>query len=408
MINIKQKQTEEKISSVICEYNPFHNGHEYMLKKMRDNGADYIIACMSGNFTQRGIPAIYDKYSRTRAALCGGADLVIELPVTFSCAGAERFAYGGIFLLNSFGCVDEIVFGSECGDIDTLKKAAKAVEDKNVSVIMREFLKSGMTFASARQYAVKEIYGREISAILSEPNNNLAVEYIKALLKTGSVMVPSTLKRKGAAHDSGETNMKFASAKHIREIIENGECADLFMPEYAADVFASANNRPPHGGRMSKLENAVLYSLRMADRKKLAELPEVGEGLENRIYSAVRNGNSLEEIIDSIKSKRYTRSRICRIIMYAFLNIKKSDMPSEPQYIRILGFNGRGREILKIMKKTALLPVVMRYSDMCRLNGKAKDMFDVESRCDDIYALSGENIDICGRNLTEKIIVMSL
>ncbi len=405
-INKKQSnKNNNKVSSVICEYNPFHNGHEYMLKKMRENGADYIVACMSGNFVQRGSPAIYDKYTRTRAALCGGADLVIELPVTFSCAGAERFAYGGIYLLDSLGCVDEIVFGSECGNIDFLRGAALAVENKRVSETMRSFLETGVTFACARQTAVEKIYGREISDILSEPNNILAVEYIKALNRIGSDIMPSTLKRTGARHDSCNTHQNIASAKHIRYIIEKGGNADLFMPEYASEFFRGAKNKPQIGGRMSRLEGAILYSLRMADKGKLSRLPEVGEGLENRIYSAVRNGKSLEEIIDAIKSKRYTRSRICRIIMYAFLGITKSDMPDKPEYIKILGFNSRGREILKKAKETSSLPIVMRYADIGRLGAERKKMFKLESRCDDIFALSGKNIDICGKNLTEKIIV---
>ncbi len=406
IIDMAQNKYNGKISSVICEYNPFHNGHEYMLKKMRENGADYIVACMSGNFTQRGIPSIYDKYTRTRAALCGGVDLVVELPVTFSCAGAERFAYGGISVLNALGCIDEVVFGSECGNTDDIKRAAYAVEDKRVSAIIQRRLETGVTFAAARQSAVEEVYGKEISDILSGSNNILAVEYIKALNRTDSEITPLTLKRIGTEHDSDNTYKNYASAKYIRGVIEEGGNTDLYIPEYASEIFSSAKNKPPLGGRMSRLEGAILYSLRMADKKMLSELPEVGEGLENRIYSAVRNGKSLEEIIGGIKSKRYTRSRICRIIMYAFLGITKADMPDVPQYIKILGFNRRGREILKIMKKTALLPVVMRYSDICGLGSDKQDIFRLESRCDDVFSLSGQNTDVCGRNYTEKIVMV--
>lgn len=403
---MERKKYNKKISSVICEYNPFHNGHEYMLKKMRENGADYIVACMSSNFTQRGSLSIYDKYTRTRAAIYGGADLVLELPVTFSCAGAERFAFGGIYILNSMGCVDEVVFGSECGNIDALKKAAEAVENTEAAEIMHSVLKTGMTFAAARQLAVEKVYGKEVSDIISQPNNILAVEYIKAIRRIGSSVIPSTIKRIGADHDSEETCKNYAGAKYIRSIIEKGGNADFYIPDYASKIFSSAKNSPPLYGRMAKLEGAILYTLRMADKKRLFMLPEVGEGLENRIYSAVRKGKNLEEIINGIKSKRYTRSRICRIIMYAFLGITKTDMPYVPKYIRVLGFNSRGKEVLKIMKKTALLPIVMRYSDICRLGGEEKKLFELESRCDDIFALSGENIDICGRNLTEKIIII--
>lgn len=393
-----------KISSVICEYNPFHNGHEYMLRKMREGGATHIIACMSGNFTQRGTPAIYDKYTRTRAALAGGADLVAELPVSFACSGAERFASGGVSILNAFGCVDEIVFGSECGNTDILKKLAAAVEDREVSAEIQKYLSTGMTFAAARQKAVEAIYGSDTAEILSEPNNILGVEYIKALNRLGSNIIPSALLRKGADHDSEEIVDGYAGAKYIRSMIECGESTENLMPSYAAEIFGKAENRPPKGGRMSKLEVALMYRLRMMTEEKLAEIPEVGEGLENRIYSAARKGKSLEEIICGIKSKRYTRARIMRILMYALLGITKADMLPTPQYIRILGFNERGREILRAAKKTAVLPIVTKYSDVQRLNTEAQEMFSLESRCDDIYALSGETANICGRNMTEKMI----
>ena len=156
---------------------------------------------------------------------------------------------------------------------------------------------------------------------------------------------------------------------------------------------------------MSRLEDAVLYSLRMTDKNKFSQLPEVGEGLENRIYSAVRSGRCLEEIIGKIKSKRYTRARILRIIMYAFLNIKANDLSDKPAYIKILGFNGHGRDILKKAKISSTLPIITRYADICALGENAKKMYDIDSRCDDIFALSGENTDICGKNLTEKLIV---
>lgn len=395
-----------KISSVICEYNPFHNGHEYMLRKMREGGATHIIACMSGNFTQRGEAAVFDKYTRAKAALSCGADLVIELPVSFACSWAERFALGGVSLIDSFGCVDEIAFGSECGDIKLLKTAACAISDDRMKTVLKKYLDTGMTFAAARQKSVEEIYGKELSVVLSSPNDILGIEYIKALQQIGSTIKPYTIMRTGTAHDSIETNGTITSAMHIREMNTAGENYTDYIPEKAARIYSQAKNLPPKQGRMAKLEAAILYKLRMMSKNELADVPEVGEGLENRIYEAVRKSTSLHELIFNIKSKRYTHARIRRIIMYAFLGIGKTNMQTLPQYIKILGFNDKGREILKFAGNTVKLPLVVRYADSYHLSDSAKAMYEIECRCDDIYALSGETADICGRNCTSPIIIL--
>ncbi len=396
-----------KTTGVICEFNPFHNGHEYLLKKIRENGAGHVAVCMSGNFTQRGVPAIYDKYTRTKAALSGGADLVIELPVSFACAGAERFAYGGVSLLNSLGCLDEISFGSECADINALKKLSEIDKDADYSNKLREYLSEGMTFAAARQAAAQELYGAETAGVLSCPNDILAAEYLKAIKKLNSSLEPFPVKRIGAEHDSDKSSGNIASAKHIRSLIYEGIFPEHFMPSYTQDLFAECEDQPPRGGRLSKLEQAIMYRLRTMDRQEIADLPEIREGLENKLYSVIKNSTSLNEIITGTKSKRYTRARIVRIIMYAFLGIKKDELSDAPKYIRVLGFNSRGKEILRMASESAKLPIIMRYGDVRRLDDEARRMYELESRCDDIYALSGQNAGICGRNMTEKMIVMN-
>ena len=174
-----------KVSSLICEYNPFHNGHKYMIDKMRKNGCEYIIACMSGNFTQRGDFAVFDKYSRTKTALQNGIDLVIELPVVYSCATAEKFAFGGVYILNALGCINEIYFGSECGNVDILKNTADILQSAEISEKIKKYLSLGQTFAKARENAVAEIDGLS-AEILQSPNNILGIEYIKALNKINS------------------------------------------------------------------------------------------------------------------------------------------------------------------------------------------------------------------------------
>lgn len=406
-INIEMAEMKMKISSVICEYNPFHNGHEYMLRKMREGGATHIIACMSGNFTQRGIPAVYDKFTRAKAALLCGADLVTELPVSFACAGAEHFAFGGVSVLNSLGCVDELCFGSESGNIGLLKKTAEYITDDCVCESLKKYLAQGMTFAAARQNAAAELYGEECATMLTSPNDILGIEYIKALNQLKSRMVPKTIQRQGAAHDSEKADGNTASAMYIRRLIQCGD--DLFaqlMPGRAFDVFMSSKNQPPECGRHTKLEGFMLYRLRTMTQRQIAQLPEVSEGLENRIFQAVRTACSIEEVINRTKTKRYTYARIRRILNYALLGITKQDYSMPVQYIRILGFNERGREILKSAKKTSSLPIIMRYADIRQPGTDAVRMFDLESRADDIYSMSGEKIFPCGTNMTAKPVIL--
>ncbi len=400
-----------KTTAVICEYNPFHNGHEYMLKKLREEGSDHIAAIMSGSFTQRGEAAVFDKYSRTKAALAGGADIVIELPVSFACANAERFAFGGAYIAQALGVVDELAFGSETGDTQLLKTAADAVDDERVRAELSVQLAKGMTFAAARQKAVEEIFGAECSEILSQPNDILGIEYIRALKKLGSGISVRALRRTGASHDSEEASENIASAKAVRSLIYREDMGyERFIPEYAAQIFSQSENQPPPGGRMAKLEQALLYRLRTMTAEEISLLPEISEGLENRIYSSVKQGCTAEEIISSIKSKRYTRARIARILTYALLGFRKRELPEHPGYIRILGMNQRGRELLRMAGKSGSsgtkLPVVIRYSE-AEKHSAAKRMFLQESECDDIYALSGKSPDICGRNFTTPLIVRS-
>lgn len=394
-----------KISSVICEYNPFHNGHKLMLEYMRKNGATHIVACMSGNFTQRGDFAVFNKWQRTKTALLNGADLVVEMPVSFSCANAERFAHGGVYILNALGCVDEICFGSECGDIELLKKVCNAITDGGISEKIKKYSSCGMTFAAAREKAVCDIYGCEISDILSQPNNILALEYLKALQNIDSKITPTTIARVGAEHDSTETSGEIASASFVRQLMYDKNSEYLqYIPENTFDTVNTALSSLPDCQRIKKLENAVLYRLRTMNNDAFANLPDISEGLENRLMSAVKNSVSYDEIMQTTKCKRYTLARIRRCILHAFLGITKQNSPELPPYIRVLGFNEKGREILRIMRKSAALPVIMRYADVGSLSDECKQTFAFESQCDDIYSLSEKNILRCGKNYTENII----
>ncbi|MGN0537473.1 MAG: nucleotidyltransferase family protein [Acutalibacteraceae bacterium] len=397
-----------QISSLICEYNPFHNGHKKMLGLMRQQGATHIVACMSGNFTQRGEAAILDKTARTRIALQNGADLVIELDVAHATSSAENFAYGGVFLLNALGCIDTLTFGSECGDVDLLRQAAEISASPEVGKHIPILLKSGMTYAAAHQTAVLEYGSERVANIFQEPNNLLAVEYIKALNKCQSPIQPRTIQRIGVAHDAENTAADIASASYIRRLImDNDTTYFRFVPESTKMEIqtAFADGSAPHS--LNCLERTILYKLRTMSLEEIRRLPDVSEGLEYRIRS-VSQSCSYTELLDGIKSKRYTAARLRRIILYALLGLKKEDRHRLPCYIRILGLNQRGREILKIAKNTARLPIYTRYADLKNLPPQAKELFELESRCDDIYALTAPKIQPSAQNARLNSIYMPL
>ncbi len=378
-----------QISSLICEYNPFHNGHKKMLDFMREQqGATHIVACMSGNFTQRGEAAILDKVSRTRTALQNGVDLVIELDTVHATSSAEGFACGGVFLLNALGCVDTLTFGSECGNIELLRQAAEISNSLEIGKRIPILLKSGMTYAAAYQAAVREYSSESVSAVFREPNNLLAVEYIKALNKCQSPICPTTLRRFGTAHDSENTTADIASASYIRRLISENDMAYFnFVPESTrAEIQAAqAEGFAPHS--LSFLERTLLYKLRTMPLEEIRCLPDVSEGLENRIQAAAKCSNYME-VLDSIKTKRYTAARLRRILLYILLGITKQDQKQLPYYIRVLGFNQRGREILKLAKTTARLPIYTRHADLKNMSPSAQKHFTSEIRHDAIYALT--------------------
>lgn len=374
-----------RIASLICEYDPFHNGHKYMLDSIRKQGYDCIIACMSGNFTQRGEPAAFEKRVRARAAVACGADIVIELPVTYACAGAERFAFGGVSLLNGTGIADTLFFGSECGNIDLLERAAEAAQSPAVKEIIGSYLSKGMTFAAAREKAVCDAFGNEASEVLREPNNILAVEYIKALKKTGSSIVPHTVLRIGSSHNGEIPVGEYASASYIRRRINDGACFDGFVPEKAYEIFSSDGAA---AGRSSAFfEAAAVYCLRTMTRNDYSKLPDMSEGLENRLYKASRESRSIKEFLEKAKCKRYTLARIRRSVMHAFLHITAEECLVEPQYIKLLGFSDIGREVLHDMKKRSSLQIITRNADRKKLNDSGKILFDIEAHCDDLYSL---------------------
>ena len=382
--NITAKKGElMKVSAVICEYNPFHNGHKYQLEYMKGK-SDAVVCIMSGDFVQRGEAAIFDKFERTRAALMNGADLVIMLPVCFSLNTAERFAFGGVSLADSLGVVDTLCFGSECGDIEVLKNAAKQLlyEPKEVSEKIRTLTGEGMSYPKAREKAFSGIIDEDI---LCEPNNILATEYIKALISINSKINPETIVRyKTGYHDKNPVG-KFASASAIREMISNNDDYKLYVPDNTFGLYENIYDT-------KLLSNILVYLIRTKSAQQISKINDVTEGLENRIKSAVFEKNDFFEIAEFIKTKRYTLTKIKRILLSLILGIEKNDAKNPPEYIRVLGMNKKGADLLSRIKKKSDLPIITKTADFKGFNKS----FETDILAADIYSLC------CGKNQMGK------
>ncbi|SEH81978.1 Predicted nucleotidyltransferase [Ruminococcus flavefaciens] len=393
-----------KVSGIICEYNPFHNGHLYHIQKTRDNGATHIVAVMSGNFVQRGDTAVIDKLERARLAVRCGADLVIELPVQYSLASAEGFAAGAVYLLDALGAVDELSFGSECGDVAKLLEAMDTVNTIAVSHSdeIRSIMEKGYTYPRALSSVVNGIDG-EAASIISEPNNLLAIEYLRALKKLDSNIKPFTVKRVNAVHDGKTAENGFASASYLRERIQKrANISEYTTSEWAAAITAAMSKGEI--ASMSRLERVILYKLRSSTTDEIAHIYDVGQGLEHRIYGA-RMAGSLDELLFTVKTKRYTMARIRRIILALLIGITKEDMRRLPPYGRILAFNERGREILASAKGSTKIPFASSIAKLSQLGETAERFAELEIRASDIYGLALETVTSAQKDYRAKIMI---
>lgn len=397
-----------KIAGVVAEYNPFHNGHRYQVEQMRKNGATHTIAVMSGNFVQRGEFAIASKWMRAKAAVMNGIDLVIELPSPYALLSAQGFAHSAVHILNSLGCVDELYFGCECGDIEMIKSISKAMLCDEFSQSLSDFLSDGISYPTAVEKAVCKLCGDGYNNELKSPNNLLSVEYVNALSRLGSKIEPRAVERVGVEHDSEGSNGKFMSASAIRQSLVNQgiESVFNFVPECAHEVI----RLEAKGGKLpcdfARLELAFLAKLRTLSTDDFRKIPDVSEGLEYRISDAVKSSKSVAEIIEKIKTKRYTHSRIRRIILRSFLGLTADFSAPPPPYARILALNENGREIIKKAKKTASIPIITKSAHIMRLDDEfARKLFAKENELTDIFSLCYPEIMPCGGEFTENLYI---
>jgi len=360
-----------EIVGIICEYNPLHLGHRKQLAHIRRSvGAESGIVClMSGNYVQRGFPAIVDKMRRAEAAVRCGADLVVELPVTYSLSSAEGFAAGGVKILAPF--CQKLCFGAESADISRLMDLAQALLRPDFPEALQLQLEKGLSFPAARQAALDGL-GADAQA-LNTPNNILGVEYCKAILSQGVSLEPMVIQRPGSYHDTAPDSEN-PSATSIRARMVQQADWQSYVPREAASCFSDA---PLH--TLEQGEKAVLYRLRTMTDGEFEALPYGSEGLWRKFMHAARKEATVSEILSAVKSKRYTRTRLDRMLMCAFLGITQQLMETPAPYTRVLALNNRGREILKQARQTGNFPNIGQRID--------HPYQALEDRCGDLYGL---------------------
>ena len=390
-----------KTAGIVAEYNPFHNGHLYHIEETKKAGYDYIVSVMSSNVVQRSEVSSFSKWTRASMAVKSGVNLVVELPAVYSVAGAEKFAFAGVSILNALGVVDALSFGSELGEISPLLKCADACSSPEVSKKMLDFLNDGITYAKAREKAVGALHGTEISKLLRTPNNILAIEYLKAIKKLGYEMIPFTVKRKGAKHDSLVTSKKFASATLIRERLYENNIDALydFIPNDAFKLLKDDFSSNGGIAFMGKLNELILYKLRTMTPEDFLSLPDVSEGLEYKLSSEAKKAVSVDDFLTRVKTKRYTLSRIKRIIMYALLDIKKEIIDTPPPYIRILAFDEKGQKLLKKAKQKASLPI---YHSFAKLQKDFPLLAEKEALATDLFRYACPKIPDANSEYSDK------
>ena len=396
-----------KTYGIICEYNPFHNGHIYQIEETRKHDADHIVAIMSGNYVQRGDVAIVDKFKRAQIAVNHGADLVVELPVTYSVASAEMFARAGVMMLGALGCVDGISFGSECGDIDLLKNAAMATFNAATPEKIKPYLEQGMPFPQAVQQCIAVEHGPIIASVFDSPNNTLAVEYLRSLKVLGLEMDTFTVKRSGPDHDSFDTTENMASGTKLREMIEDGDDISAYVPEDMAAAVAEYDDAD-HLAYFDNLEREFMYILRTVSPQFVADTPDIAQGLENRIIQVGRSVQSLDEFLEKVDTKRYTQAKFRRALLNMYIGIKKTDIQIPPAYGRVLAFNEKGAEILKAAKEAPsgkyTIPFTTGLKEMIELKvPQVIRQAELTCRSSDLYMLASRDVRPCASDFTAKV-----
>ncbi len=381
-----------KTAAIIAEYNPFHNGHSYHVQKTRENGCSHVIAVMSGNFVQRGTPAIADRFIRAQAAVQCGVDLVLELPLPWSSSAAQDFADGAVQIIKATGVVDVLSFGCESTDLQLLKKSIEQLQSEDLQIQIRYFLQTGLSYPAAVTNALQITGEEQICTFLSKPNNMLAMEYCKHISDCTIEAMP--VLRVGCEHDDILPTDSFASASYLRNEIYklyNSNSAIYSLYNMFPDAsFQNLNNTIISGSApidLTKFNLAAIARLQMLQPDDFNSLQYIADGLQYRLYDAVQHAISFEQACDNAKNKQMTLARIRRTMLQATLGMHKIQPMKKVPYIRVLAMNQNGRALLKKMQNTAKLPIVMRHADSAKLNDYGLQVCNFNQSANDFYNL---------------------
>ncbi len=389
-----------KVLGFITEYNPFHNGHKYHLTASKAIvNATHTVAVMSGNFLQRGEPALTHKWIRAEMAVREGIDLVIELPVVYACNSAEYFAFGAISLLDKLGIIDSICFGSEDGELEYLQQIARILykEPLEYKILLQDHLKKGLSYPNARSLALRCFLNKDnLDTTISSPNNILGIEYLKALYQLNSSITPYTIRRTQADYHSQLLEGTICSAtairKYLSEPARETELLSTFMPRESYTLLMDSIKKGLAPVSQSSFDQIILYHLRYLSKLTLIDLPNVSEGLENRIKEAAYGAKNYIELLDLIKTKRYTMTRIQRILIHGLLGLSKQEILSMahekgPSYVRVLAFTQKGAELIRLMKTTSSIPIITNINKVAIADPSTQKMLSFDQLATDIYSI---------------------
>ena len=395
---------------IIAEYNPFHNGHLYQIQKAKElTGADTVIAVMSGNFTQRGDTSLINKFEKAKIALQNEVDMVIELPTIYSISSAENFALGGIKILNEIGNIDYLVFGIEEENLEKLQAIADVLVNENDEFKrnIKEELDKGNSYPKAREIVLKKVLSSEnVENIMQKPNNILAIEYLKALKTTNSKIKPFAIKRKNTMHNDENINENYASGTYIRKLFIENNFNEIkkVVPKYTYERLLELKNQGTYVSSINDFSDIVIYKIRTMTKEEISKIADVNEGLENSIKLASTTCKTIDEIIEKVSTKRYTKTRISRILTYILLDITKSEMEQSKnanQYIRVLGINKKCEGILKTINNDKLITSLKKFEE----NNGENQLLNIDKKATEIYTIKYQKSVQANLDYTSKFII---
>jgi len=390
-----------KTGAVICEYNPLHNGHVHHIRETKNAGVTHLIALLSADFVQRGDVALLDKFDRAELAVHAGADLVLELPVPYSCASAEFYAGGAVQILKRLNMIDVLSFGcsGNLKDLENLVQISEEIKNRHQDRI-REKLRAGCSYPLAVWEVMGEIGSPELSALLRDPNDILALEYLRAMKKYQAGFEAFAVRRETVMHDSSRTVREFASAGHIRELFASQGDYRAFVPDFTEERLSGGET-----ALFSRLGRVILYRMRMMTESELLTLPDMTPDLAKRFLNA-RHENSLTDFLNAVKTRCFTMARIRRIVLSGLIGVQKADLQTEIPYIRVLAFSRKGAELLKFAKSRSKIPFGTSLTKLQNLSPEARRFAELDVRTADVYGLAKMHFTSAEQTFRRKIIMM--